>query len=115
MASNHVQVVCRFRPLNKTERSLGRGSLIVCCDTSTVEINTKDLVGRFVFDRVFDGSASQSQVFEGTIRSTVDDVLKGYNGTIFAYGHTGSGKTYTMMVGLAEYILFSESDQGAEY
>ncbi|KTW26413.1 hypothetical protein T552_02894 [Pneumocystis carinii B80] len=97
MASNHVKVVCRFRPLNKYERSLGNGSLVVCCDTSTVEINTKELIGRFVFDRVFDGSTCQSELFEGTIKSTVDDVLKGYNGTIFAYGHTGSGKTYTMM------------------
>ena len=32
------------------------------------------------------------------IRETVDDVFKGYNGTVFAYGQTGAGKTFSMMV-----------------
>jgi kinesin family protein 5 len=39
----------------------------------------------------------QPEVFEFSIRSTVDDILKGYNGTVFAYGQTGAGKSYTMM------------------
>ncbi|KAG5437042.1 hypothetical protein PCANB_001318 [Pneumocystis canis] len=58
---------------------------------------TRELSGRFVFDRVFDESARQSDIFEYSIQTTVDDILNGYNGTILAYGHTGSGKTYTMM------------------
>jgi kinesin family member 5 len=36
-------------------------------------------------------------VFDFSIRSTVDDILNGYNGTVFAYGQTGAGKSYTMM------------------
>lgn len=52
----------------------------------------------FTFDRVFDISSRQTDVFEYGIKETVADVLNGYNGTIFAYGQTGSGKTYTMMV-----------------
>lgn len=36
-------------------------------------------------------------MFEFSIRSTVDDILNGYNGTVFAYGQTGAGKSYTMM------------------
>ena len=39
----------------------------------------------------------QSDIFDFSIRSTVDDVLNGYNGTVFAYGQTGAGKSYTMM------------------
>ena len=39
----------------------------------------------------------QTDVFEYSIRSTVDDILNGYNGTVFAYGQTGAGKSYTMM------------------
>jgi kinesin family protein 5 len=39
----------------------------------------------------------QADVFGFSIRSTVDDILKGYNGTVFAYGQTGAGKSYTMM------------------
>ena len=39
----------------------------------------------------------QTDIFEFSIRSTVDDILNGYNGTVFAYGQTGAGKSYTMM------------------
>ena len=50
---------------------------------------------RFEFDAVFDGSASQLDVFEHT-KLIVDRSLDGNNGTILAYGQTGSGKTHTM-------------------
>ena len=39
----------------------------------------------------------QSDVFDFSIKPTVDDILNGYNGTVFAYGQTGAGKSYTMM------------------
>jgi len=39
----------------------------------------------------------QADVFDFSIRPTVDDILNGYNGTVFAYGQTGAGKSYTMM------------------
>jgi len=42
-------------------------------------------------------NSRQSDVFDFSIRSTVDDILDGYNGTVFAYGQTGAGKSYTMM------------------
>ncbi|CBX91574.1 hypothetical protein LEMA_P070820.1 [Plenodomus lingam JN3] len=42
-------------------------------------------------------SSRQVDVFEYSIRPTVDDILNGYNGTVFAYGQTGAGKSYTMM------------------
>jgi kinesin family member 5 len=42
-------------------------------------------------------ASRQPEVFEFSIRNTVDDILKGYNGTVFAYGQTGAGKSYTMM------------------
>ncbi|WEW62043.1 Kinesin heavy chain [Emydomyces testavorans] len=42
-------------------------------------------------------SCRQQDVFDYSIRSTVDDILNGYNGTVFAYGQTGAGKSYTMM------------------
>ena len=46
---------------------------------------------------MFDTGSRQSDVFDFSIRSTVDDILNGYNGTVFAYGQTGAGKSYTMM------------------
>lgn len=42
-------------------------------------------------------NSRQQDVFDFSIRSTVDDILNGYNGTVFAYGQTGAGKSYTMM------------------
>jgi kinesin family protein 5 len=42
-------------------------------------------------------SCKQQDIFDYSIRPTVDDILNGYNGTVFAYGQTGAGKSYTMM------------------
>jgi hypothetical protein len=49
----------------------------------------------FVFDKVFGGDSTQSQVFS-EVQGMVSSVLDGYNACIFAYGQTGAGKTYTM-------------------
>ena len=46
---------------------------------------------------MFDTQSRQTDIFDFSIRSTVDDILNGYNGTVFAYGQTGAGKSYTMM------------------
>ncbi|KAF9136155.1 kinesin-like protein Klp5 [Mortierella sp. 14UC] len=51
---------------------------------------------RYAFDRVFHEGAQQEEVFENTTRHLIDGVLNGYNGTLFAYGATGCGKTHTI-------------------
>ncbi|KAJ9048047.1 tubulin-dependent ATPase kip3 [Entomophthora muscae] len=51
---------------------------------------------RFAFDRVFNEEATQEDVFEGTSKDLIDEVLNGFNSTVFAYGATGCGKTHTM-------------------
>jgi len=51
---------------------------------------------RFTFDYVFDLDATQEEVYNSTAKSAVLSMLEGYNSTIFAYGQTGTGKTYTM-------------------
>ena len=51
---------------------------------------------RYIFDHVYDQSASQKRVYETTARTVVESALQGYNATIFAYGQTGTGKTFTM-------------------
>ncbi|KFK34726.1 hypothetical protein AALP_AA5G184400 [Arabis alpina] len=48
------------------------------------------------FDEVFTDTASQKRVYEGVAKPVVEGVLNGYNGTIMAYGQTGTGKTYTV-------------------
>ncbi|XP_035532456.1 kinesin heavy chain-like [Morone saxatilis] len=87
-----VKVMCRFRPLNDAER--GRG------DKFIPKFNGEDTVvvaGKpYVFDRVLPPNTEQVQVYDTCARQIVKDVLGGYNGTIFAYGQTSSGKTHTM-------------------
>ncbi|KAJ1931721.1 tubulin-dependent ATPase kip3, partial [Kickxella alabastrina] len=51
---------------------------------------------RFVFDRVYNEDSTQRDVYEGTTRGLLDSVMNGYNATVFAYGATGCGKTYTI-------------------
>ncbi|NXW24583.1 KI18B protein, partial [Circaetus pectoralis] len=52
---------------------------------------------KFVFDRVFGEGATQEEVFQHTTCEMLDSVLNGYNCSVFAYGATGAGKTYTML------------------
>lgn len=64
---------------------------------SAVQCQSKEVSGNFNFDRVFDWSHTQEDVFRYSAESIVTDIMKGYNGTICAYGQSGSGKTHTMM------------------
>ncbi|WAR03486.1 KRP95-like protein [Mya arenaria] len=50
----------------------------------------------FTFDSVYDWNSKQRDLYDETFRDLVDNVLQGFNGTIFAYGQTGTGKTFTM-------------------
>lgn len=77
----------------------------------------------FMFDRVFDENTSQQDVYEATTRGLLDNVLDGYNATIFAYGATGCGKTHTItgtqqqpgIIFLAMQELFERiEEQGSE-
>ncbi|GAC76520.1 kinesin-like protein [Moesziomyces antarcticus T-34] len=51
---------------------------------------------RYAFDRVFDSTASQTDVFSETCKPLLDGILNGYNASVFAYGATGCGKTHTI-------------------
>eukprot|EP00667_Euglena_gracilis_P004040 EG_transcript_4055 len=51
----------------------------------------------FAFDRVYGDNTTTKEVFEGSVKDFVPGLLKGFSLTVFAYGATGSGKTYTMM------------------
>lgn len=50
----------------------------------------------YKFDEVFTQTASQRRVYEAVAKPVVESVLDGYNGTVMAYGQTGTGKTYTV-------------------
>jgi kinesin family member 11 len=48
------------------------------------------------FDKVFSPAADQAIIFDDVVKPILSEMLTGYNCTIFAYGQTGTGKTYTM-------------------
>ncbi|KAF7636437.1 Kinesin-like protein [Meloidogyne graminicola] len=87
-----IQVVCRVRPLNESERKNGSVSVVKFQSKDTVLITGKP----YAFDNVFQPHDTQENVYKGAAHHIVQDVLNGYNGTIFAYGQTSSGKTHTM-------------------
>uniref|UniRef100_A0A8C9W7A5 Kinesin-like protein n=1 Tax=Scleropages formosus TaxID=113540 RepID=A0A8C9W7A5_SCLFO len=91
-AECNIKVLCRFRPLNQAEVVRGDKFLPKFQGDDTVIIGGKS----YVFDRVFPTNTTQEQVYNTCAKQIVKDVLAGYNGTIFAYGQTSSGKTHTM-------------------
>uniref|UniRef100_A0A8B9RHL4 Kinesin-like protein n=1 Tax=Astyanax mexicanus TaxID=7994 RepID=A0A8B9RHL4_ASTMX len=87
-----VKVMCRFRPLNESEINRGDKYIPKFKGEDTVVVTGKP----YVFDRVLPPNTTQELVYDSCAKQIVKDVLEGYNGTIFAYGQTSSGKTHTM-------------------
>ncbi|KAI5103419.1 kinesin-1 heavy chain, partial [Silurus meridionalis] len=87
-----IKVMCRFRPLNGSEVERGDKYIPKFQGDDSVVIAGKP----YMFDRVFQSKTNQEQVYNACAQKIVKDVLEGYNGTIFAYGQTSSGKTHTM-------------------
>lgn len=97
-----VKVVVRCRPLNQKEEAAGYED-IVDMDVKLGQVALRnpraapgEFLKSFTFDAVYDASSKQSDLYDETVRPLIDSVLQGFNGTIFAYGQTGTGKTYTM-------------------
>lgn len=101
-SSENVKVVVRCRPLNEKEKESNFNSVVVVDQLQgTVTVfGPNSTAGEppkiFTFDIVFAQDSKQVDVYNQTARPIVDFVLEGYNGTIFAYGQTGTGKTFTM-------------------
>lgn len=99
--SESVKVIARSRPLNEAERKM-KTEVVLSMDTSKHQctirkpsdsVKTKKV---FTFDGVYGSSSSTDKIYSGIVRPIVQGVLEGYNGTVFAYGQTSCGKTFTM-------------------
>ncbi|KAG5232457.1 kinesin protein [Salix suchowensis] len=94
----NIKVFCRCRPLNQVEITNG-SSYVVEFDSSIDNelqiISSDSSKKQFKFDHVFRPEDNQEAVFAQT-KPIVTSVLDGYNVCIFAYGQTGTGKTFTM-------------------
>jgi len=100
--NTNVRVCVRCRPLNSTEKGNGNKTTVkIDIKRGTVGVNNPDQSKgvppkNFTFDIAFDWDSKQLDVYNATARDIVDSVCEGYNGTVLAYGQTGTGKTFTM-------------------
>ncbi|KAL3838294.1 hypothetical protein ACJIZ3_022885 [Penstemon smallii] len=123
--SERVRVAVRLRPRNSEDLSDADYTDCVELQPELKRLKLKKnnwSSEAYRFDEVFTESASQKRVYEVVAKPVVESVLDGYNGTVMAYGQTGTGKTYTlgrlgkddvsergMMVRALEDILVSTS------
>ncbi|NXG62115.1 KIF19 protein, partial [Hemiprocne comata] len=104
------QVALRIRPMSAAELAgggrpiahrLDQQQIVVLQDPTEAHHDVlrsgRSREKSYVFDMVFDSSATQETVYRATTRGLIEGIISGYNATIFAYGPTGCGKTYTML------------------
>ncbi|KAK0093085.1 hypothetical protein PV326_014339 [Microctonus aethiopoides] len=128
-SSTSIKVIVRVRPPNEREQQDNYRTVVKVVDDKMMIFDPKeeenpffyhgvaqkgrDLLKKqnkelqFMFDHVFNMHCSNDEVFEGTTKEIIFDLLEGYNCSVFAYGATGAGKTHTM--------LGKENDPGITY
>ncbi|KAJ5528446.1 hypothetical protein N7527_001839 [Penicillium freii] len=114
--SIHVVVRCRGR----SDREIKENNGVVLSTPEGVKGKTLDLsMGpnavsnkTYAFDKVFSPAADQTTVYEDVVVPVLDEMLAGYNCTIFAYGQTGTGKTYTMSGDMTDTLGILSDDAG---
>lgn len=103
-------MVVRCRPLSEKEKQEKEIKVVkVNCERGTIQLHrppvtppssqangNEDNVKIYTFDTVYDCDSKQEEIYADVCHPLVESVLNGFNGTIFAYGQTGTGKTYTM-------------------
>uniref|UniRef100_A0A8C9SSK8 Kinesin-like protein n=1 Tax=Scleropages formosus TaxID=113540 RepID=A0A8C9SSK8_SCLFO len=100
--AKNIQVVVRCRPFSMAERKSSSHSVVECdharreVTVRTGGVGDKSARKTYTFDMVFGPSAKQIEVYRSVVCPILDEVIMGYNCTVFAYGQTGTGKTFTM-------------------
>ncbi|XP_039617035.1 kinesin-like protein KIF21A isoform X2 [Polypterus senegalus] len=103
-----VRVALRIRPQLAREKIEGCHICTFVTPGEPQVILGKDKA--FTFDYVFDIDTQQDVIYSNCTEKLIEGCFEGYNATIFAYGQTGAGKTYTMGTGFD--VNFDESEQG---
>ncbi|KAJ2334614.1 Kinesin- motor protein, partial [Coemansia sp. RSA 2673] len=92
----NIQVVVRCREA-PTRNAKSNTSIVVAPEFGQdVKIDGPTSAQTYHYDGVFGPKATQEHIYERIVSPILDEVMQGYNCTIFAYGQTGTGKTYTM-------------------
>ncbi|KAG9349817.1 hypothetical protein JZ751_026170 [Albula glossodonta] len=106
---HQLTVAIRIRPINDAEIEEGASiiahkvddQMVVlmdpCEDPDDVLRANRSRAKTYMFDVAFDFTATQEDVYVATTKNLIEGVISGYNATVFAYGPTGAGKTYTML------------------
>jgi len=99
-----VRVLVRCRPMSEKEKQQGHKQIVqidqkICqLSITNPKVHNADAerTRTFTFDSVYGQESTQEELYEENFRGLVSSVLTGFNGTVFAYGQTGTGKTFTM-------------------
>ncbi|KAI9877559.1 MAG: kinesin motor protein cin8 [Pleopsidium flavum] len=109
----HVVVRCRGRNDREVRENSG---VVVSTDGvkgKSVELSMGPSAlsnKTYHFDKVFSPAADQTMIYDDVVTPILDEMLQGYNCTIFAYGQTGTGKTYTMSGDMSDNLgMLSDS------
>ena len=108
--SSNVKVYCRIRPENEQEISSGLGTCLNPQSPTSVQIIVDNLninsglkenynektTQEFTYDKIYPIETTQKTIFEQVAKPLILSAFEGINGTLFCYGQTASGKTYTM-------------------
>uniref|UniRef100_A0A671P2C0 Kinesin-like protein n=1 Tax=Sinocyclocheilus anshuiensis TaxID=1608454 RepID=A0A671P2C0_9TELE len=106
---HQLTVALRIRPLSDAELEEGATIIAHKLDDQMVVLmdpmeDPDDILRAhrsrektYMFDVAFDYSATQDEVYRSTTKCLIEGLISGYNATVFAYGPTGCGKTYTML------------------
>ena len=109
--NTNIMVAVRLRPMNREEEKRNDVDIVRVFDSKLVVVldpaetsahhipglMTRSRERRYAFDHAFDNGVPTRTVYENTTRFLIDGVVGGFNATVFAYGCTGAGKTYTML------------------
>ncbi|XP_050432495.1 osmotic avoidance abnormal protein 3 [Adelges cooleyi] len=101
MTSENVKVIARCRPMNTRERALSCKNVVFIdsekCSCSIVNPTDSSAPPKtFTFDGVYGCDSSTEQIYNDIAYPLVEGILEGYNCTVFAYGQTGCGKSFSM-------------------
>ena len=126
--SANIRVAVRVRPENQREKDGGYRNVIRVVDDKMLIFDPKDTEDdefyfqgkrqerrdlnkkekkdqKFAFDSVFYPNSHNTEVFEGTTKDLVETMFNGFNSSVFAYGATGAGKTFTMLGSKVGFFL----------
>eukprot|EP00092_Neocalanus_flemingeri_P041701 GFUD01045420.1.p1 GENE.GFUD01045420.1~~GFUD01045420.1.p1 ORF type:complete len:843 (+),score=287.48 GFUD01045420.1:73-2601(+) len=105
-SETNLVVAVRVRPMLPREKEsvvdINGGSQVVLAAANKI----------YNFDRIFGSEVCQEDIYRELVNNVVQKVLEGFNATVFAYGQTGTGKTFTMGTGNKESSMEEEEGRG---